>query len=33
MSDKEALVYQQNCEEFRSLNGFFWQIPLIMGNL
>lgn len=33
MSDKEALIYQQNCEEFRSLNGFFWQIPLIMMTL
>jgi hypothetical protein len=33
MSDKDALIYQQNCEEFRSLNGFFWQIPLIMMTL
>lgn len=33
MTDREALVYQQNCEEFRSLNGFFWQIPLIMMTL
>lgn len=33
MTEKEALVYQQNCEEFRSLNGFFWQIPLIMMTL
>jgi len=23
MTDKEALVYEQNCQEFRSLNGFF----------
>lgn len=33
MTEKEALVYQQNCEEFRSLNGFFWNIPLIMMTL
>lgn len=33
MSDKETLIYQQNCEEFRSLNGFFWKIPIIMMTL
>lgn len=33
MNDKETLIYQQNCEEFRSLNGFFWQIPIIMMTL
>lgn len=33
MSDKETLIYQQNCEEFRSLNSFFWQIPIIMMTL
>lgn len=33
MSDKDAVIYQQNCEQFRSLNGFFWQIPLIMMTL
>lgn len=33
MSDKEALIYEQNCQEFRSLNGFFWQVPLIMMTL
>lgn len=33
VSDKEALVYEQYCQEFRSLNGFFWQVPLIMMTL
>ena len=33
MTDKDALIYEQNCLEFRSLNGFFWQIPLIMMTL
>lgn len=33
MSDKDSLIYQQSCEEFRSLNGFFWQIPIIMMTL
>jgi hypothetical protein len=33
MKDKDALIYEQNCAEFRSLNGFFWQIPLIMMTL
>ena len=26
-------IYDQTCQEFRSLNGFFWQIPLIMMTL
>lgn len=33
MTDKQALVYEQNCNEFRSINGFFWQVPLIMMTL
>ncbi len=33
MTDKEALIYEQNCLEFRSLNAFFWQVPLIMMTL
>lgn len=33
MTDKAALIYEQNCQEFRSLNGFFWQVPLIMMTL
>jgi hypothetical protein len=33
VTDKEALIYTQNCEQFRSLNGFFWQVPLIMMTL
>jgi hypothetical protein len=26
-------IYEQCCLEFRSINGFFWQIPLIMMTL
>lgn len=33
MTDKDSLIYEQNCQEFRSLNGFFWQVPLIMMTL
>jgi hypothetical protein len=33
MTEKDTIIYQQNCEEFRSLNGFFWQVPLIMMTL
>ena len=33
MADKASLIYEQNCQEFRSLNGFFWQVPLIMMTL
>ena len=33
MIEKDTLIYQQSCEEFRSLNGFFWQIPIIMMTL
>lgn len=33
MTEKEARIYEQNCQEFRSLNGFFWQVPLIMMTL
>lgn len=33
MTDKVSLIYEQNCQEFRSLNGFFWQVPLIMMTL
>ncbi|MBB5708369.1 hypothetical protein [Sphingopyxis panaciterrulae] len=29
----EALVYQQRCEDFRSLNGFLWQSPLLIMTL
>lgn len=30
---QEDLIYEQTYTEFRSLNGFFWQIPLIMMTL
>jgi hypothetical protein len=33
MTNKPDIIYEQNCQEFRSLNGFFWQIPLIMMTL
>jgi len=33
MADKQDLIYEQQSNEFRSLNTFFWQIPLIMMTL
>lgn len=33
MTQQADRIYEQNCQEFRSLNGFFWQIPLIMMTL
>ena len=29
----KSQIYEQRCAEFRSLNGFFWQIPLIVMTL
>lgn len=29
----DQFIYEQSYQEFRSLNGFFWQIPLIMMTL
>lgn len=29
----QSQIYEQRCAEFRSLNGFFWQIPLIVMTL
>jgi len=32
MSDtppKEQIIYQQQCEDFRSLNNIFWRVPLL----
>ena len=33
MTTKADRIYEQQSAEFRSLNGFFWQIPLIMMTL
>ncbi|RYE51755.1 MAG: hypothetical protein EOP21_00530 [Hyphomicrobiales bacterium] len=27
------MIYEQRCEDFRSLNGFLWQSPLIIMSL
>lgn len=32
-SISDERIYEQCCLEFRSINGFFWQIPLIMMTL
>jgi hypothetical protein len=33
LSISDETIYEQRCQEFRSLNGFFWQVPLIMMTL
>lgn len=27
------VIFEQDCQEFRSLNGFLWQIPVIVSTL
>lgn len=29
----QKVIYEQRCEDFRSLNGFLWQSPLIIMSL
>ncbi|TIV49441.1 MAG: hypothetical protein E5V88_24645 [Mesorhizobium sp.] len=29
----QKVIYEQRCEDFRSLNGFLWQSPLIVMTL
>jgi hypothetical protein len=31
--DREKVIFEQDCQEFRSLNGFLWQIPVIVSTL
>jgi hypothetical protein len=31
--DKAKVIFEQDCQEFRSLNGFLWQIPVIVSTL
>jgi hypothetical protein len=31
--DHAKTIFEQDCEEFRSLNGFLWQIPVIVSTL
>ncbi len=31
--EREKTIFEQDCEEFRSLNGFLWQIPVIVSTL
>jgi hypothetical protein len=31
--EKEKTIFEQDCQEFRSLNGFLWQIPVIVSTL
>ncbi|MES0198869.1 hypothetical protein [Mesorhizobium sp. M0011] len=33
MSVDHAVIYDQRCQDFRSLNGFLWQSPLIIMTL
>ncbi|MFZ5731392.1 MAG: hypothetical protein ACOY4O_01565 [Pseudomonadota bacterium] len=30
---REKVIFEQDCQEFRSLNGFLWQIPVIVSTL
>lgn len=29
----QKVIYEQRCQDFRSLNGFLWQSPLIIMSL
>jgi hypothetical protein len=31
--EKAKTIFEQDCQEFRSLNGFLWQIPVIVSTL
>jgi hypothetical protein len=31
--DRQTTIFEQDCQEFRSLNGFLWQIPVIVSTL
>lgn len=30
---RAKVIFEQDCQEFRSLNGFLWQIPMIVSTL
>jgi hypothetical protein len=31
--ERDKTIFEQDCQEFRSLNGFLWQIPIIVSTL
>ena len=31
--DRAKVIFEQDCQEFRSLNGFLWQIPVMVSTL
>ncbi|MEH2470609.1 hypothetical protein V1281_000149 [Nitrobacteraceae bacterium AZCC 2161] len=31
--DHQKVIFEQDCQEFRSLNGFLWQVPVIVSSL
>ena len=31
--DRKKAIFEQDCQDFRSLNGFLWQIPVIVSTL
>lgn len=33
MTDKAQTIYEQNCEDFRSLNEIMWRLPVIVMTL
>lgn len=32
-TDRTKTIFEQDCQEFRSLNGFLWQVPIIVSTL
>lgn len=31
--DRQKVIFEQDCQEYRSLNGFLWQLPVIVSTL
>lgn len=31
--DRKKVIFEQDCQEYRSLNGFLWQLPVIVSTL
>jgi hypothetical protein len=31
--DRKKVIFEQDCQEFRSLNGFLWQVPVLVSTL
>ena len=33
MTDKQQIIYEQNCQDFRQLNNVMWQVPVLAMTL